>query len=100
MAKSSCINCSAVVARVNATAISRFDFIVGVPDQTMFYFSDGSRKSLQLDFVWGFLLANPIPKPARSLDGPPLCLSGPCFSTALNTQRSFPTCEVSHGQTR
>jgi len=60
--KSSCINCHAM-ARVDGTAVGSFDFIVGIPDKNMFYFSDGSRKSLQLDFVWGFSFASPIPKP-------------------------------------
>src|SRR5207248_2873644 len=49
VAKSSCINCHAM-ARVNSTAVGDFDFIVGIPDKNMFFFSDGSLQNLQLDF--------------------------------------------------
>ncbi len=58
VAQSSCINCHAM-ARVDANSVGGFQFVVGTPDPTLFYNADGSRKSLQLDFVWGFMLAQP-----------------------------------------
>jgi hypothetical protein len=63
VAKSSCTNCHAM-ARVNGTEIGGFDFIVGIPDKNMFYFSDGSLQNLQLDFVWGFAFAQPLTQPS------------------------------------
>jgi hypothetical protein len=60
VAQSSCVTCHAM-ARVDASKIGDFQFVVGAPDPALFYNPDGTRKSLQLDFVWGFLFAKPAP---------------------------------------
>jgi len=42
------------MARVDGSRVGDFEFVLGTPDPQLFYNPDGSRKSLQLDFVWGF----------------------------------------------
>ena len=42
---------------------------IGAPDPEWFYNADGTRKAMQLDFVWGFLAARPLA--TRSLSSVP-----------------------------
>lgn len=64
---SSCITCHAKAAcDGNGLFLSVFksnnplEGDVGTPNPDWFYNSGGSRKRIQMDFVWGFLSANPV----------------------------------------
>lgn len=58
---SSCITCHGM-ARVNATKVEDFQFDIGVPNPKMYYDKDGKPKNMTLDFVWGFMFAQPAKK--------------------------------------
>jgi hypothetical protein len=67
LATSSCITCHAK-ARADASSVvpdvfksnSPLEGDVGLPNPDWFYNGNGGRKAMQLDFVWGFLAAQPV----------------------------------------
>jgi hypothetical protein len=58
---SSCITCHGM-ARVGPKQVEGFQFDIGAPDPKMFYGKDGKPKNMTLDFVWGFMFAQPAKK--------------------------------------
>jgi hypothetical protein len=61
---SSCMTCHAM-ARAGPRGVEDFRFDVGPPNPLLFYDLGGKPKNVTLDFVWGFMFAQPAKKGAK-----------------------------------